>query len=66
MLDSANMEIKLPQDNLLRIKASLTLCIAKKMATNLSLVGLLQHATKVIQCGHTFVARMYATAAKVK
>ena len=32
----------------------------------LSLVGLLQHATKVIQRGRTFVARMYATAAKVK
>ena len=68
-LDTANMEIRLPQDKLLRIKASLTKWIGKKTATKrqiLSLVGLLQHATKVIRCGRTFVARMYATAAKVK
>ena len=41
---------------------------AKKAAKRqiLSLVGLLQHATKVIRCGRTFVARLYATAAKIK
>lgn len=41
----------------------------KKKATKreiLSLVGLLQHATKVVNPGRTFVARMYATAAKVR
>ena len=68
-LDTANMEIKLPEDKMLRIKASLTKWLGKKTATKreiLSLVGLLQHATKVIRCGRTFVARMYATAAKVK
>ena len=68
-LDTANTEIRLPQDKLLRIKASLTKWVGKKTATKrqiLSLVGLLQHATKVIRCGRTFVARMYATAAKVK
>jgi len=32
----------------------------------LSLVGLLQHAAKVIHCGRAFVSCMYATAAKVK
>ena len=32
----------------------------------LSLIGQLQHATKVVRCGHTFTARMYATAAKLK
>ena len=31
----------------------------------LSLVGLLQHATKVVRPGRTFVARMYTTAAKL-
>ena len=31
----------------------------------LSLVGQLQHATKVVWYGRTFVARMYSTAAKV-
>ena len=28
--------------------------------------GLLQHATKVVRCGRTFVGHMYATAAKVQ
>ena len=32
----------------------------------LSLVGLLQHAVKVVRCGRSFVSRMYATAAKVQ
>jgi len=32
----------------------------------LSLVGLLQHATKVVRPGRTFVARMYTTAAKLQ
>ena len=31
-----------------------------------NLVGLLQHATKVVRCGRPFIARMYATAAKVR
>ena len=30
------------------------------------MVGLLQHAAKVIRCGRSFVSRMYATAAKVQ
>jgi len=30
------------------------------------LVGLLQHTSKVVEPGRTFVARMYSTAAKVK
>ena len=43
--------------------------LGKKSATKrdiLSLVGLLQHATKVIRYGGAFVAWMYGTAAKVK
>ena len=32
----------------------------------LSLVGLLQHASKVVRPGRFFVSRMYSTAAKVK
>ena len=32
----------------------------------LSLVGLLQHTTKVIRPGRLFVSRMYATAARIK
>ena len=68
-LDTVRMKFRLPQDKLLRIKESLGRWLLKKTAAKreiLSLVGLLQHATKVIQCGRTFVARMYATAAKVK
>ena len=41
----------------------------KKKATKrriLSLVGQLQHATKVVKHGRTFVARLYSTAAKVR
>lgn len=32
----------------------------------LSLVGLLQHTTKVVRPGRTFVARIYTTAAKLQ
>ena len=68
-LDTARMEIKLPEDKLSRIQQTLAQWQQKKTATKrdiLSLVGLLQHATKVVKCGRTFTARMYATAAKVK
>ena len=32
----------------------------------LSLVGSLQHATKIVHCGRAFVSRMYRTAAKLR
>ena len=68
-LDTARMETRLPHDKLLRIQESLSKWLRKKTATKreiLPLVGLLQHATRVVRCGRTFVARMYATAARVK
>ena len=68
-IDTAKMEIRLPDDKLQRIRQELVTWMGKKKATKrqiLSLVGLLQHATKVIRCGRSFVSRMYATAAKVK
>jgi len=43
--------------------------LGKKNATKrhmLSLLGHLQHASKVVRSGHTFTATMYATATKVK
>ena len=43
--------------------------LQKKLAKSskiLFLVGLFQHATRVISCGCTFMAWMYTTAAKVK
>jgi len=64
------MEIRLPQDKFTRrIQEMLVKWLHKKKATKkkiLSLVGLLQHATKVVRPGRTFVARMYTTAAKLQ
>lgn len=69
MLDTHRMEIRLPSDKLTRIQREVSSWLQKRSATKrqiLSLVGLLQHATKVVKQGRTFVARMYKTAAKVK
>ena len=68
-LDTIRMEIRLPTDKLQRIKDTLSNWLGKKKAKKrevLSLVGLLQHASKVVRCGRTFVGRMYSTAAKVR
>ena len=68
-LDTRKMEIRLPSEKLQRIKIILQEWLGHKKATKrqiLSLVGLLQHATKVIRCGRTFVTRLYTTAAKIK
>ena len=69
ILDTHHMEIRLPMDKLQRIHQELSLWLHRKTATKrdiLSLVGLLQHATKVVRSGRTFVARMYSTAAKLR
>jgi len=63
------MEIRLPEEEITRIQNTLEKWFTKKSATKckiLSLVGQLQHAIKVVRCGHTFTSRMYATATKVK
>ena len=68
-LDTINMEARLPADKIARIKQMNTLWLTKKNATKreiLPLIGLLQHATKVVKCGCTFVSSMFATACKVK
>ena len=68
-LDTIRMEARLPPDKLARIKQMTTSWLNKRNATKreiLSLIGLLQHATKVVKCGRAFVSRMYATASKVK
>ena len=68
-LDTAKMEIRLPDEKLARIRQSIDQWLPKKKATKreiLSLVGLLQHATKVVCCGRTFVSHMYLTAARLK
>ena len=69
VLDTSRMEMRLPEDKLSRIHAQLTIWLGKKKATKreiLSLVGLLQRATKVVRSGRTFVSRMYSTASKLK
>ena len=68
VLDIECLEACLPEDKLVRIQRFLVTWLDKKQATKceiFSLVGLLQHAAKVIQCGRSFVSRLYATAAKV-
>ena len=68
-LNTMRMEARLPDDKLSRIRQLTKTRLNKKKATKreiLSLVGLLQHATKIIRYGRTFVSRMYSTAARVK
>ena len=69
LLDTSRMEARLPDDKLQRIQKEISSWLGRKKATKkeiLSLVGLLQHATKVVKCGRTFISRMYWTAARVR
>ena len=69
LLDMVRMEARLPDDKLQRIRQEIQSWLDKRSATKrqiLSLVGLLQHAAKVVCPGRTFVGRMYSVAAKVK
>ena len=70
ILEMEQMQARLPEDKLSRIKHHhLSTWLHRKKATKrqiLSLVGLLQHACKVVRPGRMSVARMYSTAAKVK
>ena len=68
-LDTQRMEARLPDEKLQRIRTVVAAWLSRKKATKqeiLSLVGLLQHATKVVKPGRTFVARMYSKAARLK
>ena len=67
VLDTSKMQARLPNDKLQRMCNLVSEWLTKKSATKqeiLSLVGLLQHATKVVRC--PFLSRIYATAAKIK
>jgi len=69
VLDTVKMEARLPLDKLQRIRLQVSSWLDKKKAKKrqiLSLVGLLQHATKVVKPGRTFVARMYRAAARLR
>ena len=68
VLDTQKMEARLPADKFSRVQQAVAQWLDRENATKreiLSLVGQLQHAAKVVRPGRTFVARMYATAAKV-
>ena len=65
ILDTDCMEIRLPSEKLTRMQALLQTWLPKKKASKreiLSLVGTLQHVTKVIRPGRAFVSRTYTTA----
>ena len=69
IIDTNRMEARLPDDKLARIQGLLGTWLDRKKATKreiLSLVGLLQHAAKIVRCGRSFVSRMYTTAAKLQ
>ena len=68
-LDTVQMEARLPVDKLRRTREQVGSWMRKKKATKreiLSLVGILQHATKIVRSGRTFLSRMYTTAAKLR
>ena len=68
-LDTVQMEARLPPEKLDRARKTIALWLSKKKATKraiLSLVGTLQHATKIVRPGRTFLRRMYMTASKVR
>ena len=69
LLDTENMEARLPHDKLQRIRSQVATWLGRWKAKKrqiLSLVGLLQHATKVVKPGRTFVAQMYKATTKLQ
>ena len=69
VLDTTRMEARLPEEKLSRLKEEVSQWVVRTDARKqeiLSLVGSLQHTTKVVRYGRAFVSRMYATAAKLK
>ena len=65
-LDTIHMEARFANDKLKQIRTLLTSWLTPKKATILSLVGVLQHASKVVRPGRTFTARMYSKATGIK
>ena len=57
-LDTSNMEVRLPNDKLLRLQTCRRTCIKREL---LSLLGMLHHAAKVVPPGRTFLRRMIDT-----
>ena len=71
VLDTKKMEARLPEDKLCKLRHEVSQWVGRTRAQKhefqiLSLVGSLQHATKVVRCGRAFVSHMYAVAAKLR
>ena len=67
-IDTVNMVIRLPEEKLRRTALVVQRWLHRRNATKreiLSLVGVLQHAAKVVRPGRTFVSHMYGVAAAV-
>ena len=59
------MEARLPEDKLTQTCSTLTSWLTERKATKrkiLSFIGVLQHASKLVQLRRTFMTRMYSTA----
>ena len=68
-LDTQFTQACLPDNKLSQLRSDVAAWMTRKNTTKrqiLSLVGLLQHATKVVTPGRTFVSRMYKVAARLK
>ena len=60
-IDSHSWELRLPQDKLRRAREEVTNWQGRKSCTKkelLSLIGLLQHACRVVRPGRSFLRRM--------
>lgn len=69
LLDTIRMEARLPEAKLKKVRDLIQKWLSKRNATKreiLSLVGLLQHAAKVVHPGRSFVRRMFLVAARVR
>lgn len=67
-VDTVACQLRLPADKLARLKAVLEATLGKKAVTKRelqSLVGLLQHAAKVVRPGRSFLRRLHALLAQV-
>lgn len=62
-IDTGNMQMRLPKEKLDRLRATLELTLEKRAILKRdlqSLVGLLQHAIKVVKPGRSFIRRLHA------
>ena len=67
-LDTMAMQLRLPEDKLARVKATILEWMGRKAATKRelqSLAGLLQHACKVVRPGRVFLHRVFEAAARL-